>query len=247
MKTLIDHGHLNQKDFRRGPLVAHIGKRGNPESIRHLAHMVKREGVNPRFFVDAMVGDPENTTFEGRTVTMSSVEHAFMANTIVRNWASRTTTTDVVEIGGGFGGLCWSLSLQMNVGDYAFVDNPACLAIQNRFIYQTFERYPHLPLTVPRVALFTPEEIERIKRADLVMNTRSFGEMDYEEVSRYVAFIERILPVGGAFYTVNWVNKVTAFDEIPLTEALWRPLVKRNWPTFIDKSPMIEALYHRVA
>jgi hypothetical protein len=50
---------------------------------------------------------------------------------------------------------------------------------------------------------------------DLGINTASFMEMEYGEVKRYFALLDRCLKVGGYFFCSNKDKKITTFNEYP--------------------------------
>lgn len=226
--------NLPMEDFRNNRIGRGLYNVGEDERLLGLAgYLCKYIGVSS--MRDSLVGNPKFTTYEGVPITKSSLEHAYMTEEISRN--VKFEPLNVLEIGGGFGGLAWMLSKKWTIDRYVLVDHPSCLTIQKWFLSQV--------CPADNFEFLTPDQLDEIGTVELAINTRSFGEMDLVEVQTYMIELERLVSPGGYFFTINWNKKIIEFEDIPIDYRLWREVFRKDWPRFIDANPMVEALYLR--
>ncbi|TYQ24023.1 putative sugar O-methyltransferase [Pseudanabaena sp. UWO310] len=77
----------------------------------------------------------------------------------------------IVEIGGGYGGLCKIISDFYNVNSYTLIDLQPCLQLSKRFLND---------LSVPNVEYLTEEELSHNNEYDLVISNYAFSEIKRE-------------------------------------------------------------------
>ena len=171
-----------------------------------------------------MVGGPQASMLRDMPVTADSIRMATYAHRIetiwrgTSNWAS--SLISVMEIGGGFGGFAYALTKRMPILEYILIDDAACLEIQRRFLRSALSR----ELFSACRFISREDAMEFNGKIHLVVNTHSFGEMTVSEVAKYFKLIERVLVAGGAFYTVNRLDRDVSFREYPY-DALWKHIV----------------------
>lgn len=218
----------NLNEFRASELTEGLEWWKPSRELEEAADLVARH-TQPEMMCDSLVGKPPYQLYHGYPITLSSVEHAYMANSILEGVQAPKS---IVEIGGGFGGLAYSLRLQGIKPDrYVMIDHPSCLELQEHFISETIgtEGFDFIPIGT----YFIHENF------DLTINTRSFGEMEKSDVEHYMKWCW-----SRYFYQVNSNhNKKVRFDEIPMDN--YEVICKRNWPWFQHTNPMTEALYRR--
>ena len=135
----------------------------------------------------------------------------------------RTSELFVLEIGGGYGGLAAKLKKLLPLAHITIIDLPHAGLLQTYYLQQRFPSgrlnvldYKvggHLHGAVSNSSDFTVVPSTKIdllnqQEFDLVINSRSFMEMDQKTISRYFYLIQTHLKVDGLFFNCNrlWKN-----------------------------------------
>jgi putative sugar O-methyltransferase len=197
----------------------------------------------------------------------------------------RTNETFILEIGGGYGGLAAKLKTLLSLAHITIIDLPHAGLLQTYYLQQTFPSGQLKVLDYEANAsrqddilrstdfMIVPNtKIDFLNRYefDLVINSRSFMEMDQKTISRYFDVIQTRLKVDGLFFNCNrlWKNAgdrptqiarypyddnwqllsmSTSFFQNNTVELLARRTDKKN-PTFkslIRRLPKTNYLIHR--
>ena len=135
----------------------------------------------------------------------------------------RTSELFVLEIGGGYGGLAAKLKKLLPLAYITIIDLPHAGLLQTYYLQK---RFPSGRLNVldykvgahfygdvsksPDFTVVPSTKIDFLNQQefDLVINSRSFMEMDQKTISRYFDLIQSRLKVGGLFFNCNrlWKN-----------------------------------------
>lgn len=142
-------------------------------------------------------GDPRGIIFGGRFLTRETCSQIYTAYRIAEaiERSSLSGPLNVVEIGGGYGGLAFWLRtlLGPRLGRQAVVDLPEVSAIQAMFLIQTLEAGATLPGETPReekIQLVLNTALEEITfKPDLIINQDSMPEMPLAVVDGYLEWI----------------------------------------------------------
>jgi hypothetical protein len=177
-------------------------------------------GLDPAYLADSLYGDPPKTMeIDGRLVTATSIRMACYASAIRENWQQVSSRLEVLEIGGGYGAMAYTLNKWYGIWGYYVIDADACVEMQRQFTRNTI--------------MLEAEKWER-GEFDLAINTHSFGEMDPDDVARYFGIIRDYLRDGGALYIQNRLKRTTGFEQYPYGDG-WRhelvrhPQGKKDW------------------
>lgn len=160
------------------------------ELIERLESCLGFRVEQPRF------GDPRGIIFGGRFLTRDTCSCVYSAYK-VRIAIERKGicgSLDIVEIGGGFGGLCYWLTkiLRDRVRRYIIVDLPEVRLVQAFFLGSAFANQVILPGDVfedhfPSIQLLDYSMLDEIKwRPNILINQDSMPEMPEAEVKRYL-------------------------------------------------------------
>jgi len=84
----------------------------------------------------------------------------------------------VVEVGGGYGGLCKTLSVVCDFDEYILVDLPEAVAVQEKFI----SNFPELHKKCKFVSC---DDVEEVKDVDLFISNYALSECDYDTQVNY--------------------------------------------------------------
>jgi putative sugar O-methyltransferase len=197
---------------------------------------------------ESPIGNPTTIERDGRKVSGSTIEYAFMLSHIAPFLEKSRV---VVEIGGGYGGLARAIKKTYRSLKYVLLDLPEANAIQTYYLKKCFPDGEHLYASdVYEKTRVNPEEqnfdflvlpgpfIEKLPAdsVDLFINTRSMMEMNLETVSFYFEHMHRQLRPGGAFYCINRYEKKTRLKDYPFDEN-WYLSYSSPWPSTIDQNP----------
>jgi hypothetical protein len=140
------------------------------------------------------VGNPTGVLFNDYVISIETLRHAYHAAQICELLRGHTDA-NVVEIGGGFGGLAYQ-AVQLGVSKYTVFDIPEVAVISSYFLLSAFPD--------KRVRLFGEDSDYDIRvlphfavtqipdsSVDLFYNSCSFSEMDGRSSSEYLAIVER--------------------------------------------------------
>lgn len=178
--------------------------------------------------VDGPKGNPYRFEFDGLAMTYASIEYAYMASQL---FAYAAPFRRVVEIGGGYGGLARAVMLAWPNTHYTIVDLPEVSQVSKYFLadYAYDESGCHGVDWIDVDATMFLKDPRLEGPVDLFINTRSFGEMEIDQVTTYCNLIERSIRPAGHFYCVNRIAKLVRFCDYPIPETWAKPL-DDSWP-----------------
>lgn len=147
--------------------------------------------------------------------SVGSIEYAAMLSVILPHLMH---IPDVLEIGGGYGGLAWA-GRTAGIDKWTIVDLPWVARFSRRYLKGT------------DVRIICPEEFAVEDHSySLVIQTRGFMEMSDPEIAFYFDAIQgRALSPGGLFFTINRFHKVSDFVSYPF-DSKWKILKSGIWP-----------------
>lgn len=202
------------------------------DPVRAVTRAYDRFGklIHPVFswaLADLPAGDPPKVAIEHLGVkhhaTVGSIEYAAMASEIFRGCGGALATFNVVEIGGGYGGL--ARVLLPVVRSYTIIDYPEVL--------RCVEHYLGLSGDQPLRPLLVKHDVPMVYRGvDLVIQTRGFMEMELSEVERHLRLIQSYasgLNPGSFLFTINRARKACRFADYPF-DAQWSFIQRAVWP-----------------
>lgn len=160
-----------------------------------LEHVTPRQGAEYLQIAMEMAGDAllenlesfkENDIF-GSPDTFSYPETGKISPTTIRYiknvFEMATLLKDVpisrvVEVGGGYGGLCKTLSVVCDFDEYILVDLPEAVKVQEKYI----SNFPEL---AKKCKFISCDDLEEVKDVDLFISNYALSECDYETQVNY--------------------------------------------------------------
>ncbi|MFM8355146.1 MAG: putative sugar O-methyltransferase, partial [Gammaproteobacteria bacterium] len=150
----------------------------------------------------------------------------------------RASELSVLEIGGGYGGLAAKLKKLLPLAYITIIDLPHAGLLQTYYLQKSFPSgrlnvldykvgaHLHGDGSISSDFTVVPStKIDLLNQQvfDLVINSRSFMEMDQKTISRYFDLIQSRLKVGGLFFNCNrlWKNagdRPTQISRYPYDE-----------------------------
>lgn len=206
-RDILDDPEFNWFTFRQNKQLMN-GLQTSPSRLDKWLTYCARDGVPERHMVDSEFGSPYGEYLDYGLVTASSAKNAWYAWQIAKRYNGRRPI-DLLEMGGGYGGLVRALHMMLEVRSVVLLDSDVCTEIQTKYLRDT----------CPEVEILSMTDTE--EAVDLVTNTMSFGEMKYAQVKMYFDVIQSHLREGGVFYTANRVQREVNFSAYPY-DANWR-------------------------
>lgn len=100
----------------------------------------------------------------------------------------------IVEIGGGYGGLCAIISSIFNIESYTIVDLPPVLALQQKYLDA---------IGTNSVSFYGPDDLDKIEKFDLCISNYAFSELRKDVQDLYLSKILTKSRSG-----IMWYNKI---------------------------------------
>lgn len=131
-------------------------------------------------------GNPLKWNFEFHESPLSSsvINYANDAFEIA-NLIGISKIQKIVEIGGGYGGLCRILSSVVSFDQYILIDQPQPLALAKKYL----DSYPHLANKISYISSFDKEKIKKLSDIDLFIACNSIAELNEREQEFYNNYI----------------------------------------------------------
>ncbi len=203
------------------------------ENLIDLTDLTGKKFINE--FKENNVGNPDNTyEINGE---MYNYNDLFIIQFFfkIQNFLVKEPKK-ILEIGGGYGGLAYKLKKKYPKSTLYLVDLPEAGLLQSYylstiykekkfFLYEDFLKNKNQInadyLENFDFVILPPWCLEKIKFKEffnLVVNTRSFMEIKFNEIKSYFNFIHYTITNDGVFYNVNKYEKKTSGDIIRISE-----------------------------
>lgn len=210
---------------------------------------------------NSLIGNPRKHKHEvnGQTYNLNfdDLYHVYSAAQILRTsrfLKKDNKITKILEIGGGYGNLASKLKKLFPKVKYIIVDLPEVLLIQNYYLSSSFKDSKIINLidksnfSKTIIAdkdfdfLLVPFNLyKKINfEFDLVINTRSFGEMPKEVLEDYFDLIQNNIEEGSLFYTTNRYVFTKSKDKNKLRDYPF----DENWKIIISQPQWLQSHLH---
>ncbi len=183
--------------------------------------------------------------------------HVYSAAQISRAYnflEEKTKISKILEIGGGYGNLASKLKKIFPKVKYIIVDLPEVLLIQNYYLSSTFKNSKIINLIDQSnfsKNIIVEEDFDFLLipfniykklnfEFDLVINTRSFGEMPKEVLGDYFSLIQNNIKEGALFYTTNRYVFTKSTDKNKLRDYPF----DENWKMIISQPQWLQSHLH---
>jgi putative sugar O-methyltransferase len=124
------------------------------------------------------IGTPDKFSYDkiGKIspTTIRYIKNVFEMATLLQD----TAVSRVVEVGGGYGGLCKTLSVVCNFDEYILVDLPEAVEVQRKYL----SCFPEL---FAKCKFISCDDLEEIKDVDLFISNYALSECDYDTQVNY--------------------------------------------------------------
>lgn len=169
-----------KRDYRYKKILEHVS---NPESLQFIREMKDYETaitskLLERFKENDKYGNAEIFEYDFfGSISPSTIRYIKNTLDILAKFDS-TKIKNIVEIGGGYGGLCKTISCAIDFDNYVIIDLPEASALQEKYASK-FEslsgKFQALPFT----------HLDEIDGIDLVISNYAFSECSREIQEKY--------------------------------------------------------------
>lgn len=102
----------------------------------------------------------------------------------------------IVEVGGGYGGLCKMMSVLHDFDEYIIIDLPSVIKLCKKYI----DHFENIKYKVKYISCNDIESLEKIKEIDLFISDSALAECDFETQKKYTKNIAK----RAIFIYVTW-------------------------------------------
>lgn len=233
-----------------------LGFYDTAQELFKLLKIVPMEKVKD--LVETKVGNADTYTFGDLKINFNEI---CIINQIyrVKNYLNSDQKI-VCEIGGGFGSLASKIKKIYPNKTIILIDLPESLVLQNFYLSRLFPKnkfflYSDLnnkdsskiKISEYDFILLPPWSKDKLLKknsVDIVINSRSFMEMDKKVIKEYFNFIHEIIKIDGIFYCLNKKEKI--INNIPIRIAEYP--YDENWEIkFCEQNNMHPNMYDIIA
>jgi len=150
-----------------------------------------------KYFAESKVGNARKFSTPGNFISDAGIRHSYYRSVIQA--LSKREIHSVLEIGGGFGGLCNLVMRGSEIHTYYIVDLPENLLLQHFYLHENgFRVYPWEKRAardegLPCILLLNGVEVlELDSEIDLLINTMSMQHMSEKNLDFYFEQIDRL-------------------------------------------------------
>jgi len=168
-----------KQDSRYKIILEHISKE---ESDLFISEMKDSQTLTEEqlkeFRENDLYGNPElhEYDFFGK---MSPSTIRYIKNALdIFNFVGNKKIKDIVEIGGGYGGLCKTMSVLFDYDNYVLIDLPEVNALSKKYT----DQFSKLNGKVSQLSF---NELDKIENIDLVISNYAFSECSYSAQMKY--------------------------------------------------------------
>lgn len=180
-------------------ILEHVTKEQSDLYIREMknADSLTKEQIS-QFRENDKIGNPVTFEYEKFGV-MSPTTIRYIKNTLdISNFLSGEKVDNIVEIGGGYGGLCKSISVFLDFENYLIIDLPEVNQLSKKYL-SNFEELNG------KTSQSFYEEIASIEGIDLLISNYAYSECTFELQKSYY---DNIIVNSDKFYiTYNNISK----------------------------------------
>lgn len=107
----------------------------------------------------------------------------YIYNTLeIKRLVGNSNIKKIVEIGGGFGALCKTLSVLYNFEEYILIDLPDVISLCKKYL----DHFPDIKSKITYITTKEFENVDEIKDVDLFIASASLAECNREIQSKYI-------------------------------------------------------------
>jgi len=161
-------------------ILEHVTPRQGAEYLQSAIEMAEGallENIEA-FKENDIIGTPDKFSYPetGKIspTTIRYIKNVFEMATLL----GESPISRVVEVGGGYGGLCKTLSVVCDFDEYILIDLPEAVAVQEKYL----KNFPEL---YAKCKFVSCDNVKKIKNIDLFISNYALSECDYDTQLNY--------------------------------------------------------------
>jgi len=161
-------------------ILEHVTPRQGAEYLQSAIEMAEGallENIEA-FKENDIIGTPDKFSYPetGKIspTTIRYIKNVFEMATLL----GESPISRVVEVGGGYGGLCKTLSVVCDFDEYILIDLPEAVAVQEKYL----KNFPEL---YAKCKFVSCDDVKKIKNIDLFISNYALSECDYDTQLNY--------------------------------------------------------------
>lgn len=194
-------------NFKRNPEYTYMLEHVNRNQGQEYLELIRKTDITQQEILDFSskndsVGNPIKETFGDFSCSPSSLRYIYQAYLIISHLKTFNKSVDIVEVGGGYGGLCLALCFfankySVNIESYTIIDLPVVIKFQQLYL-STFS------LKVPIDFIESTTYGSTISKSNLfLISNYCFSEISMEYQKKY---IEHLFPkISHGFFSWNGI------------------------------------------
>lgn len=160
-------------------ILEHVDFNLGQEYFNHIQEFGKEiyDEYFDRFLENDIIGNPRQFVYGDKAIsptTLRYIKNALDLSSICED----QKTYKIVEVGGGYGGLCKTVSILCNFTQYINVDLPEAVKLQKKYL-------DHFPEISNKIEYVPCNELESIPDVDLFIANYSLSELNIETQMSY--------------------------------------------------------------
>lgn len=183
-----------KQDNRYTPVLEHVSKE---ESLTYINEMKSREILTSEVLEyvkeNDKYGNPTTYEYDGLgTLSPSTIRYIKNSLDILDHFGPDTSYDNIVEIGGGYGGLCKVFTSFVNFKKYTLFDLPEASKLSQKYLSK-FESLKG------KVSFRDTDNVNHLKKVDLAISNYAFSECSRQYQEEY---FNKIIKRAGKFYII---------------------------------------------
>lgn len=164
--------------------------------IQHVGKEIYDKYLN-RFLENDQIGNPKKFMYGEGEISPTTLRYIKTTLDLCSVCADQNVSK-IVEVGGGYGGLCKTLSVLCDFDEYLNVDLPEAVLVQEKYLKNFSEIYP-------KIKFIPCNELENIPNIDLFISNYSLSELTIETQLNYYNKIIKNSKI--VYITYNLITK----------------------------------------
>ena len=181
-KKIIENSNIfdNFKSLEKyNCILEHVDQQLGSQYYDHIQKFGKEiyEKYLDRFLENDQIGNPNQFSYGNKKISPTTLR--YIKNCLDLSYlCDGEDISKIVEVGGGYGGLCKTLSILCNFDEYLHIDLPETVLIQEKYLKNFSEIYP-------KIKFIPCNELEDISKIDLFISNYSLSELTIETQLNY--------------------------------------------------------------
>ncbi len=160
-------------------ILEHVGFELGQEYFSHIKKVGEKiyNEYYEKFIENDIIGNPKKYFYDNKEISPTTLR--YIKNTFdLSSICEQEKICKIVEVGGGYGGLCKTLSVLCNFNQYISVDLPETIEVQKKYLKNFFELYS-------KIKFISCNQLNDIFDVDIFISNYCLSELDLNSQLNY--------------------------------------------------------------